>query len=125
MLIFYYMYCLDMSHFKNLADHWRKIRVLHGKIEIGETKWQAMGCGPPPYHYHRLTVVDHNHPLGRQQARTKAGKTKFTKKFSKQKKIDDIAIVKEAKNIFIFRICVLKWVIADKLIWQNSSLLFL
>ena len=67
-----------------------------------------MGCGSAPYHYHGLTVVDHNHPLGRQQARTKAEKTKFTKKVSKQKKTDDIVIVKEAKKIFVFCICVLK-----------------
>ena len=46
----------------------------------------------------RLAVIDQNHHLGRQQARSKAGKTKFTKKFSKRTKTQNIVIVKEAKS---------------------------
>ena len=46
----------------------------------------------------RLGIIDHNHHVGRQQARTKAGKTRFTKRFSKRTKTWNVVFVKENKG---------------------------
>ena len=46
----------------------------------------------------KLAAIDHNHHIGRAQKKTKNGRLRYTRKFSKRTKKFNLVIIKEEKN---------------------------